>query len=91
MRVSGNHQTTFADWARAVITHYPYELTYELDQEDTVHVFNGELEVAHYDFGHGNGGMEDTPPKNITDIGSWPSFQEISIDNMMYPVDEVAG
>lgn len=85
MNVSGNHQTTFADWARAVITHYPYDLTYKLDKEtDTVHVFNGESEIAHYDFGHGNGGMVDTEVKKITDIGRWESFQEINVESMLY-------
>ena len=87
MNVSGNHQTTFADWARAVITHYPYNLTYKLDPEtDTVHVFNGEEAIAHYDFSHGNGGMVDTTIKEITDMGAWPQFDEISIDKMIRTV-----
>lgn len=85
MNVIGNHQTAFADWARAVITHYPYDLTYKLDEETaTVYVFNGESKIAHYDFGHGNGQMVDTKEKKITDIGRWESFQEINVDKMMH-------
>jgi hypothetical protein len=85
MRMSGNHQTTYADWARAVITHYPYDLTYKLNEEtDTVHVFYEENEIAHYDFGHGTGEMVDTEQRKITDMGKWDSFEEINIDNLLH-------
>ena len=84
MRILGTHQTTYADWARAVISHYPVALTNQLDTEtDTVHVFAGETEVAYYDFAHGTAFIEDCPIHDITEMGKWESLTEIDVDSLV--------
>jgi hypothetical protein len=88
MRVLGSHQTTYSDWARAIITHYPHELTYHLhDDGDRVDLYHGDEVIGHFDFGDGTGEMKDGQP--VVDsfaIGKWPSFQDVDVDKLIHVV-----
>lgn len=90
MIVAGNHQTTYSDWARAVISSYPFDLTYKLERvdgnkfADIIHVFHGENEIAYYNFGNGSGGMTDTSERHtIAEMGKWETFTEIDLDKLV--------
>ncbi len=82
INIQGLQQTSYADWSRAVLLHYPYNPKFQKNGSKVL-VFVDNVKVAYFDFETGTGGVlysrDGEKPINAT--GQFPNFEKFNIDN----------
>jgi hypothetical protein len=79
----GAQQTGYADWAKAMLMHYPYNPKFQREGEQ-VNVFYKDEKVGQYDFSKGTGSLVLEPTTHSKEeIGRLPNLQEFDIDTLI--------
>ena len=86
MDFPGAMQTTYSDWAKTLISYYPFNPRFALDDTGTkTQVFYENKQVAEFDFSTGTGFLlfDDDKMYGLDAVGTLPNFEPFNIESML--------
>lgn len=81
----GNHQTTYADWAKSVLQSWPNSIRFAVGDDGRIEAYYGNDVIAEFHFSTGTGWTTENSDPEPIEERDIPQFMEFDVDTLRYP------